>query len=89
VPLDREQKQAIISAYHVHPNDTGSPEVQIALLTTRINQLIDHLKIHKHDEDSRRGLLQLVGQRRRHLSYLSREDTARYRDVIERLGLRK
>lgn len=89
MPLDREQKQAIISAYHVHPNDTGSPEVQIALLTTRINQLIDHLKTHKHDEDSRRGLLQLVGQRRRHLAYLSREDTSRYRDVIERLGLRK
>ena len=89
MPLDREQKQAIIRAYHVHPNDTGSPEVQIALLTTRINQLIDHLKTHKHDEDSRRGLLQLVGQRRRHLAYLSREDTARYRDVIERLGLRK
>lgn len=87
--LDREQKQAIIHAYHVHPNDTGSPEVQIALLTTRINQLIDHLKTHKHDEDSRRGLLQLVGQRRRHLAYLSREDTSRYRDVIERLGLRK
>ncbi|MBC8254579.1 MAG: 30S ribosomal protein S15 [Ardenticatenia bacterium] len=89
MPLDREQKQAIISAYHVHPNDTGSPEVQIALLSTRINQLIDHLKTHKHDEDSRRGLLQLVGQRRRHLAYLSREDTSRYRDVIERLGLRK
>ncbi len=89
MPLDREQKQAIISAYHVHPNDTGSPEVQIALLTTRINQLIDHLKTHKHDEDSRRGLLQLVGQRRRHLAYLSGEDTSRYRDVIERLGLRK
>ena len=87
--LNKDAKQAIISAYHIHPNDTGSPEVQIALMTTRINQLIEHLKTHKHDEDSRRGLLQLVGQRRRHLAYLSRKDTARYRDVLERLGLRK
>jgi small subunit ribosomal protein S15 len=89
VPLNKEDKQAIISAYHVHPQDTGSPEVQIALLTSRINSLVEHLKTHKHDEDSRRGLLQLVGQRRRHLAYLSRKDTARYKDVIERLGLRK
>jgi small subunit ribosomal protein S15 len=89
VSLNKDEKQAIIGAYHLHPNDTGSPEVQIALLTTRINQLIEHLKMHKHDEDSRRGLLQLVGQRRRHLAYLSRKDTARYKDVIERLGLRK
>lgn len=87
--LNKDSKQAIISAYHIHPNDTGSPEVQIALMTTRINQLIEHLKMHKHDEDSRRGLLQLVGQRRRHLAYLSRKDTARYKDVLERLGLRK
>lgn len=89
MPLNKEDKQAIISAYHVHPQDTGSPEVQIALLTSRINSLVEHLKTHKHDEDSRRGLLQLVGQRRRHLAYLSRKDTARYKDVIERLGLRK
>ena len=89
MPLYRDQKQAIIDAYHVHQSDTGSPEVQIALLTTRINQLIDHLKTHKHDEDSRRGLLQLVGQRRRHLAYLSRKDTARYKDIVQRLGLRK
>ena len=89
MPLNTEVKQAIITAYHIHPNDTGSPEVQIALMTTRINQLIEHLKAHKHDEDSRRGLLQLVGQRRRHLAYLSRKDTARYKDVLERLGLRK
>jgi len=89
VSLDKDQKQAIIGAYHVHPSDTGSPEVQIALLTTRINNLVEHLKAHKHDEDSRRGLLQLVGQRRRHLAYLSRKDIARYRGVIERLGLRK
>ncbi len=89
VSLNKDAKQAIISVYHIHPSDTGSPEVQIALLTTRINQLIEHLKTHKHDDDSRRGLLQLVGQRRRHLAYLSRKDTARYKDVIERLGLRK
>jgi small subunit ribosomal protein S15 len=89
VSLNKDEKQVIIGAYHLHLNDTGSPEVQIALLTTRINQLIEHLKVHKHDEDSRRGLLQLVGQRRRHLAYLSRKDTARYRDVLERLGLRK
>jgi small subunit ribosomal protein S15 len=89
VSLNKDEKQALISAYHVHPSDTGSPEVQIALLTTRINQLIEHLKSHKHDDDSRRGLLQLVGQRRRHLAYLSRKDTARYKDVLERLGLRK
>jgi small subunit ribosomal protein S15 len=63
--------------------------VQIALLTTRINQLVEHLKMHKHDEHSRRGLLKLVGQRRRHLAYLSREDAARYKEILERLGLRK
>jgi len=73
----------------MHPTDTGSPEVQIALLTTRINQLIEHLKNHKHDEHSRRGLLKLVGQRRRHLAYLNRKDTERYREIIGRLGLRK
>jgi len=73
----------------VHPNDTGSPEVQVALLTTRINELTDHLKQHKHDEHSRRGLLKLVGQRRRHLAYLSRTDNERYKALIGRLGLRK
>ena len=87
--LSREQKQEIIQAHHVHPDDTGSPEVQIALLTARINQLIEHLKAHKHDEHSRRGLLKLVGQRRRHLAYLSHKDAARYKDIVERLGLRK
>ncbi len=87
--LSTDQKKEIIQAYHVHPNDTGSPEVQIALLTTRINQLVEHLKTHKHDEHSRRGLLKLVGQRRRHLAYLSRKDAARYREIVERLGLRK
>ena len=87
--LSKEQKEAIIQNFHVHPSDTGSPEVQIALLTTRINQLVDHLKLHKHDEHSRRGLLRLVGQRRRHLAYLSRKDAARYKDILDRLGLRK
>ncbi len=83
------QKQAIIEEYHLHPQDTGSPEVQVALLTTRINQLIDHLKTHKHDEHSRRGLLKLVGQRRRHLAYLKHKDAERYQELIQRLGLRK
>jgi len=89
VALSKERKEEIIQTYHVHPSDTGSPEVQIALLTTRINQLIEHLKMHKHDEHSRRGLLKLVGQRRHHLVYLSRKDTARYKEIIGRLGLRK
>jgi small subunit ribosomal protein S15 len=89
VALSKEQKGEIIQTYHVHSNDTGSPEVQIALLTTRINQLVEHLKAHKHDEHSRRGLLKLVGQRRRHLAYLSHKDTARYREIVDRLGLRK
>ena len=88
VPLTREQKESIIREYGVHPNDTGSPEVQIALLTTRINELIEHLKLHKHDEHSRRGLLKLVGQRRRHLAYLNNKDISRYRVVVEKLGLR-
>lgn len=88
MPLSKEQKEAIIREYAVHSLDTGSPEVQIALLTTRINELVEHLKIHKHDEHSRRGLLKLVGQRRRHLAYLNGKDTARYRLVVERLGLR-
>jgi small subunit ribosomal protein S15 len=89
VALSRDEKATIIQEYHVHPTDTGSPEVQIALLTTRINQLIEHLKNHKHDEHSRRGLLKLVGQRRRHLAYLNRKDSERYRSIIGRLGLRK
>jgi len=88
VPLTKEQKENLMREYGVHPSDTGSPEVQIALLTTRINELVEHLKVHKHDEHSRRGLLKLVGQRRRHLAYLNRKDKARYRGVVERLGLR-
>jgi small subunit ribosomal protein S15 len=87
--LDKGEKEKIIGEYRVHDNDTGSPEVQVALLTKRINDLTEHLKIHKHDEASRRGLLQLVGQRRRHLAYLSRTDANRYREVVARLELRK
>ena len=89
MPLTREVKDDIIGQYHTHDGDTGSPEVQVALLTTRINQLIEHLKEHRHDHHSRRGLLKLVGQRRRHLAYLSRKSPERYRTVIGRLGLRK
>ena len=89
MPLTKTEKDNIIKEYNIHPKDTGSPEVQIALLTTRINHLIEHLKIHKHDEHSRRGLLKMVGQRRRHLAYLSREDAERYRRIVGRLGLRK
>jgi len=89
VSLNTAEKQQIIEEYHLHEHDTGSPEVQVALLTKRINQLVEHLKAHKHDEHSRRGLLKLVGQRRRHLAYLRRKDVQRYQSVIKRLGLRK
>jgi small subunit ribosomal protein S15 len=89
VVLSKDDKQTIIHEYARATNDTGSPEVQIALLTTRINQLTEHLKSHKHDEHSRRGLLKMVGQRRRHLVYLSRSDPDRYRAIIQRLGLRR
>ena len=89
MPLSKTQKGDIIEQFHLHNKDTGSPEVQIALLTTRINQLIEHLKQNKHDNHSRRGLLKMVGQRRRHLAYLNRKDVQRYRQVVERLGLRK
>ncbi len=87
--LSKVEKNAIIQEYHVHDSDTGSPEVQVAILTTRINALIEHLKAHKHDQSSRRGLLKLVGQRRRHLAYLSHKDPDRYKELIARLGLRK
>ncbi|NLT41541.1 MAG: 30S ribosomal protein S15 [Anaerolineae bacterium] len=87
--LTRDEKSEIIQVFHTHESDTGSPEVQIALLTTRINSLASHLQDHKHDQHSRRGLLKLVGQRRRHLAYLRRTDPARYRTITERLGLRR
>jgi small subunit ribosomal protein S15 len=87
--LEKVEKDAIIEEYKTHGGDTGSPEVQIALLTTRINRLTEHLKINKQDEHSRRGLLMMVGQRRRHLAYLSQRDQERYRAILARLGLRK
>ena len=84
-----ERKQSIISDFQTHDGDTGSPEVQIALLTDRIETLTEHLRSHKHDYDTRRGLLKLVGQRRRQLRYLQGQDVGRYQAVIERLGLRR
>ncbi|HEU5089131.1 MAG TPA: 30S ribosomal protein S15 [Roseiflexaceae bacterium] len=86
--LEKEQKTTLISDYQVHGTDTGSTDVQVALLTERINQLIEHLKIHSHDHHSRRGLLKLVGRRRRLLAYLHSKDKERYRALIKRLGLR-
>ncbi|HKZ86023.1 MAG TPA: 30S ribosomal protein S15 [Anaerolineae bacterium] len=87
--LSKGEKGKIIGEFHVHEKDTGSPEVQVAILTTRISQLTEHLKNHKHDEHSRRGLLMMVGQRRRHLAYLSRKYPDRYRAIVQKLGLRK
>lgn len=87
--LQRAQKDQIIQQFQTHGGDTGSPEVQVALLTERINQLTEHLKVNSHDHHSRRGLLKLVGRRRRLLSYLRRKDVDRYRTIISRLGLRK
>ena len=89
MPLDAEVKKTIFAEYAINEGDTGSPEVQIALLTRRINHLTEHLKLHKHDHHSRRGLLLLVGRRRRLLKYLTREDINRYRALIEKLGLRR
>ena len=89
VPLDSEVKKEIIATHATGEGDTGSPEVQIALLSRRINDLTEHLKVHKHDHHSRRGLLLLVGQRRRLLNYLAKTDINRYRSVVERLGLRR
>jgi small subunit ribosomal protein S15 len=88
VALEKEDKTQIITDYQIHDSDTGSPDVQIALLSERIAQLQDHLKTHAHDHHSRRGLLKLVGRRRRLLAYLSERDRDRYRAIIERLGLR-
>jgi len=87
--LVKEKKTEIVGEYKQHDNDTGSPEVQIALLTARINQLTDHLKEHKKDHHSRRGLLMMVGQRRRLLNYLTSKDINRYREVVAKLGLRR
>ncbi|MFN0112276.1 MAG: 30S ribosomal protein S15 [Blastocatellia bacterium] len=87
--LAKEAKLDIIAQYKTHGSDTGSPEVQVALLTTRINELTDHFKTHKKDNHSRRGLLKLVSQRRSMLDYLKRIDINRYHELISRLGLRK
>lgn len=87
--LSQERKGTLIKAYKTHERDTGSPEVQVALLTERINYLTEHFKIHARDHHSRRGLLRLVGQRRRLLDYLKRKDINRYKALIDRLGLRK
>ena len=88
MPLQQEKKREIIDAFKKHETDTGSPEVQIAMLTERINYLTEHLKIHKKDHHSRRGLLKMVGSRRGLLNYLSREEPERYRAIVDRLGLR-
>ena len=87
--LQKTEKLEIMNKYETHSGDTGSPEVQIALLTERINHLIEHLRLHQHDNHSRRGLLKLVGRRRRLLAYLSQKDVERYRTVIAKLGIRK
>lgn len=89
MPLNVEQKKEIISKFNTHSTDTGSPEVQIALLSSRILYLTDHFKVHKKDHHSRRGLLKLVGQRRRLLNYLKGKNIDRYRTVIQELGIRK
>ena len=87
--MTKEKKQEIIDAYKIHEGATGSPEVQIAILTKRINDLTEHLKTHKKDHHSRRGLLKMVGHRRNLLNYLAKKDIERYRAVVAKLGLRK
>lgn len=87
--MDKDLKQQIIETYATHEGDTGSPEVQVAILTHRINHLNEHLKVHPQDKHSRRGLLKMVGQRRSLLGYLQKVDILRYRALIEKLGLRK
>ena len=87
--IRKEQKAAVIEANRMHETDTGSPEVQIAILTERIKQLTEHLKEHKHDNHSRRGLLKMVGKRRALLNYLQKKDIERYRAIIKKLGIRK
>lgn len=89
MPLEKERKQTIINNFKIHDTDTGSPEVQIALLTERIKYLTEHFKVHKKDHHSRRGLLKLVSQRRSLLDYLRSSDKERYAKLIERLGLRR
>lgn len=87
--IRKEEKTAVITDNRTHETDTGSPEVQIAILTARISELTEHLKIHKHDNHSRRGLLKMVGKRRKMLDYLMKKDIERYRTIIAKLGIRK
>ncbi len=87
--LRKEEKNAVIEANRIHATDTGSPEVQIAILTKRINELTEHMKVHKKDFHSNRGLLKMVGRRRNLLNYLQKKDIERYRAIIAKLGLRK
>ena len=87
--LVTEKKQEIINNFKLHDSDTGSPEVQIAILTERITYLTEHFKVHKKDHHSRRGLLKIVGQRRRLLDYVKKKDDARYKTIIEKLGIRR
>ena len=87
--LSKEEKQSIIKEYARFEGDTGSPEVQIAVLTAQINRLTEHFKVHKHDFHSQRGLMKMVGRRRNLLAYVKKQDLARYKDIITRLGLRK
>lgn len=87
--LEKQEKNDVIGKFQSHATDTGSTEVQVALLTERINQVVEHLREHKHDHATRRGLLKLVGRRRRLLAYINRNDHSAYRALIERLGLRR
>jgi small subunit ribosomal protein S15 len=89
MPLDMVEKTELMKEFELHPGDTGSPEVQIAIFDKRIRQLQEHLNIHRHDESSRRGLLKLVGKRRRLLAYLRKRHPERYREILNRLGLRR
>ena len=89
MPLSNEEKQAIFAEYGEHENDTGSTQVQVAMLTKRINDLIEHLREHKHDQHTRRGLLKMVGRRRRLLTYMRNKNPEQYRELIQRLGLRR
>ena len=89
IMIRKDEKTAVIEANRTHPTDTGSPEVQIAILTARIQELTEHLKVHIHDNHSRRGLLKMVGKRRKMLDYLAKKDIERYRALIAKLGIRK
>ena len=87
--MDAEEKKKIVEEYATHPGDTGSPDVQVALLTKRISHLTEHLKVHKGDHHSRRGLMLMVGQRRRLLNYVAQDNVEHYRDLVKRLGIRR